>query len=328
MSWYCLGGFSAYLSVPSGRWWNHSGCSLQPRVVGRALDREVERDLDAELGGALRPALEVGDRAELGVDRVVAALLATPIAHGRPGSPRRGRRACCCGPCGSSGRSGGSAAGRRRRSRARRAAAACFSTPVEAAPRAREELVPGAEAGAHAVDLERQRLLERSRSRGGPGRARSRRTARGRAPASCFAVSGIFGSLERGQRVLEQRPVAARWSRARARPASSTTPSDSSPARSSWPAATLRRSSSRQVANASVQASIVNCQRALAVDRRSSPAQRTPSRVGVDPAHRRLAPAPRRPGRGSGRPRAGCRGRRGRRRRTTSTASPTQRLAG
>ena len=27
MSWYFLGGFSAYLSVPSGRRWNHSGCS-------------------------------------------------------------------------------------------------------------------------------------------------------------------------------------------------------------------------------------------------------------------------------------------------------------
>src|SRR6478672_13659334 len=28
MSWYFLGGFSAYLSVPSGRWKNHSGCSV------------------------------------------------------------------------------------------------------------------------------------------------------------------------------------------------------------------------------------------------------------------------------------------------------------
>src|SRR3954462_8743902 len=28
MSWYFLGGFSAYLSVPSGRRWNHSGCSF------------------------------------------------------------------------------------------------------------------------------------------------------------------------------------------------------------------------------------------------------------------------------------------------------------
>src|SRR5438132_9953395 len=27
MSWYFLGGFSAYLIVPSGRWKNHSGCS-------------------------------------------------------------------------------------------------------------------------------------------------------------------------------------------------------------------------------------------------------------------------------------------------------------
>src|ERR671916_1094084 len=28
MSWYFLGGFSAYLSVPSGRRLNHSGCSF------------------------------------------------------------------------------------------------------------------------------------------------------------------------------------------------------------------------------------------------------------------------------------------------------------
>ena len=28
MSWYFLGGFSAYFSVPSGRRWNHSGCSF------------------------------------------------------------------------------------------------------------------------------------------------------------------------------------------------------------------------------------------------------------------------------------------------------------
>ncbi len=28
MSWYFFGGFSAYFRVPSGRWWNHSGCSF------------------------------------------------------------------------------------------------------------------------------------------------------------------------------------------------------------------------------------------------------------------------------------------------------------
>ena len=45
----------------------------QPRVVGRALDREVERDLDPVLAAAAREVLEIVDRAELGVDRVVAA---------------------------------------------------------------------------------------------------------------------------------------------------------------------------------------------------------------------------------------------------------------
>ena len=28
MSWYFLGGFSAYWIVPSGRWANHDGCSV------------------------------------------------------------------------------------------------------------------------------------------------------------------------------------------------------------------------------------------------------------------------------------------------------------
>ena len=56
---------------------------------------------------------------------------------------------------------------------------------------------------------------------------------------------------------------------------SSTTPSDSSPARSSWAAATLRWSSSRQVAKTSLQASIVHCQRPI-VSTLNSPSQRTP----------------------------------------------------
>src|SRR5207247_6099678 len=48
----------------------------QPRVVGRALDREVERDLEPGLGGLLDEAVEVGERAEGGMDGSVAALLA------------------------------------------------------------------------------------------------------------------------------------------------------------------------------------------------------------------------------------------------------------
>ena len=57
-----------------------------PRVVGRGLQREVERDLDAGAAAPAHEGAEVGERAEVGVDRVVAALGAPPIAHGEPGS--------------------------------------------------------------------------------------------------------------------------------------------------------------------------------------------------------------------------------------------------
>ena len=49
---------------------------LDPRVVGRALDREVERDLQAVRVGGVDQPVEVVEGAELGVERVVAAFLA------------------------------------------------------------------------------------------------------------------------------------------------------------------------------------------------------------------------------------------------------------
>src|SRR2546421_305233 len=45
MSWYFLGGFSAYFSVPSGRRLNHSGCSFSHGWSGehwQPLPRAVE----------------------------------------------------------------------------------------------------------------------------------------------------------------------------------------------------------------------------------------------------------------------------------------------
>ena len=49
---------------------------LQPRMIGRALDREVERDLQPVLARRRDEAAEIVERAELGMDRVVAALVA------------------------------------------------------------------------------------------------------------------------------------------------------------------------------------------------------------------------------------------------------------
>src|SRR5439155_3508320 len=49
---------------------------LQPRVIGGALDREVERDLEPDLPRASDEAAEVLDRPEVRMDSRVAALLA------------------------------------------------------------------------------------------------------------------------------------------------------------------------------------------------------------------------------------------------------------
>src|SRR5215467_10945685 len=59
-------------------------------MVGRALDRIVERDLDAELTRTRDESLEVGVGAEVGVDRRVPAVLrsdrprAADVARLRP----------------------------------------------------------------------------------------------------------------------------------------------------------------------------------------------------------------------------------------------------
>ena len=76
-----------------------------------------------ELVGPRHEGVEVLDRAEVGVDRVVAALGASRSPTASRRRPARGS-GCCSGPCGWSCRSGGSAAGRRRRSPSRRPRAA------------------------------------------------------------------------------------------------------------------------------------------------------------------------------------------------------------
>ena len=126
---------------------------LQPRVVGRALDREVERDLEPELARRGDEAVEVLDRPELRVDRGVAAVLVADRPRAARVAPAR-PSARCSAPCGSSGRSGGSAGGRRRRSRASASSGSTSLDAREAAPRAREELVPGAEARDLAVAVD------------------------------------------------------------------------------------------------------------------------------------------------------------------------------
>ena len=119
MSSYFFGGFSAYCTLPSGRRANHSGCSRTYGWSGRALEREVERDLDPEALRLAAKAREVLERAELLVHALVAAV-------GGADRPRRaGIRSArlqrvVAAFAVAARRSDESAAGRRRRSPSRR----------------------------------------------------------------------------------------------------------------------------------------------------------------------------------------------------------------
>ena len=284
----------------------------QPRVVGAALDGEVQRDVDAVVAGDRDEAVEVrrSCRARGGSRRG---------RRGRGGrSPtasrgRRGRRpARCWRPCGWSRRSGGSAAGRATSKPSSASARDGVGDAAQPAPRAREELVPGAEARPLAVDVDLERA-RRSRCRPCPGQRSAAAATPGSSAAATFARQSAVGVGDRvagaGAAAWRRRP----WRARPPRPRGAAAPSLSSPPRSSWPASTLRRSSSRQEANGSLHASTENCQ----VPQRStanSPAQRLPPVSASVRCIGALGPPARRPGRGGGRPRAGPRGRRGRRR--------------
>jgi hypothetical protein len=68
MSSYFLGGFSACLIVPSGRRSNQSGVLLDPGMVGRGVQRHVERDLDPVVARCRHQPVEVLQRAQFGMD--------------------------------------------------------------------------------------------------------------------------------------------------------------------------------------------------------------------------------------------------------------------
>src|SRR5262249_39601508 len=149
------------------------GMLAEPRVVGRALNREVERDLEPELPRLLDERPEVVERAELRVDGVVSALLAAdrPRAAGIAG--QRVQDAVAALPCRGHDQMDGREVhdveaelgelGQHAR-----------DTP-EAAKGAREELVPGAEACELSVDVDLERPRERRRLRAILGRRRERR---------------------------------------------------------------------------------------------------------------------------------------------------------
>jgi hypothetical protein len=70
-----LGRVLRVLERPVGAPVEPLGMLGEPRVVGRALDREVQGDLDAVLLGRAHQRREVLERPEVGMDRVVAAVL-------------------------------------------------------------------------------------------------------------------------------------------------------------------------------------------------------------------------------------------------------------
>jgi hypothetical protein len=128
-------------------------------VLGRALDRVVERDLDALLAGGADEALEVVQRAELRVHGGVAALLGADRPRAarvvRPGLERVVRPLAV------------RAADRMDRRQVEHVEAELGEArelrldALEAAPGAREQLVPGAEARQRRVDVDVQRLRSR-----------------------------------------------------------------------------------------------------------------------------------------------------------------------
>ena len=163
--------------VPSARVVNHSGCSVDPGVVGGGLQREVERDLEPELAGLGHEGVEVVEVAEVGVDGVVAAV-PLPMAHGEPDVVGAGVRVLL-GPLRLTSPMGwirrqvdtskpmSATAGSR--------AAAVRKVPLTTLPEAsvpralgaREELVPAGEQRPLPVDAERVGALAVSRSRRG-----------------------------------------------------------------------------------------------------------------------------------------------------------------
>src|SRR5262249_12691983 len=129
---------------------------LQPRMVGRALYGEVERDLDPELARARDQTFEVLERPQLGIDPRVPTLLGAdrPRTAGiaRPRHERAVAALAVRVPDRVDGRQVEDVEPELREVRENRPDA------LEPAPRAREELVPGAEAPYRAIDVDLERV--------------------------------------------------------------------------------------------------------------------------------------------------------------------------
>ena len=85
MSWYFFGGFSAYWMVPSGRWRNHSGCSVTQGWSGehwKARSRATSMPFSFAAAASARTSSTVPRSG----CTAVWPPSGPPIAHGLPGS--------------------------------------------------------------------------------------------------------------------------------------------------------------------------------------------------------------------------------------------------
>src|SRR5216684_7690860 len=84
MSWYSLGGFSAYLIDPSGRWRNHCGCSL---THGWSGEHWIAKSSATSIPSFAVVAAKWLKSSRVPSDGSIAVWppSALPIAHGLPG---------------------------------------------------------------------------------------------------------------------------------------------------------------------------------------------------------------------------------------------------
>src|SRR4051794_2917327 len=85
MSWYFFGGFSAYFSVPSGRRWNHSGCSFSHGWSG---EHWIAKSTAISIPAFFAAAIIASKSAIVPSSGLTAVWppSSLPIAHGLPGS--------------------------------------------------------------------------------------------------------------------------------------------------------------------------------------------------------------------------------------------------
>ena len=243
-----LGRVLGVLQRPVGAPVEPLGVLREPRVVGRGVDREVEAELHPVLAERRDERVEVLPGPQLRVQRVVAAALVADRVRAAGvaglGDERVVAPLAVRVPDRVDGREVQDVEAELGQPRD------LLGRAAQAAPGAREQLVPGAEAPALAVDLERQRRVELLLLGSVPPPAASTSAATSasraaRTSPSCSSASATAVSRRLAAPVA--RPAASRRS---------TTPSDASPARSAWPASSLRLTSSRHEAKGSVHARI------------------------------------------------------------------------